>query len=322
MDERARLSLIVGLVAVAATVTGALVLASLGSDAGLLQERYALVTYFDDVQGLVAGAPVRLAGKDVGRISEVSFARLEDDRPPVKVVLEINCSVQDRLRNDSAASIGTIGLLGDKFVSLTMGTPRGLVLGRRGDCDDESLRTGNEIASVSPIDLNVAIVRGTEAIDNIALLASNANKVVEDFGASQGVERLSDATAALSDLVGEIQGGQGLLHSLIYDPYQGAEIASVGRSLSTLEQMLLEVQGGEGILHDLIYEPANEELINDTLAAGARLESILAKIDEGDGTMALLVNDPSLYADLKALIGGARRSTVVRTLIQLSTDEE
>ena len=311
MDERSRLSFIVGAVAVAATLTAAFVLANLGSDAGLLQERYSLVTYFDDVQGLVSGGPVRLAGKDVGRITEVSFARLEDDRPPVRVVLEIDSSVQDRIRSDSAASIGTIGLLGDKYVSLTMGTPRGRILD-----------AGSEIASVSPIDLNVAIVRGTEAIDNIALLAANANKVVEEFGESEGVDRLSDATGAITDIVTEIQEGQGLLHSLIYDPYEGAEIASVGRSLSTLEQMLLEIQGGEGILHDLIYEPANDELIDKTFEAGARLESILAKIDEGDGTMALLVNDPSLYADLKALIGGARRSTVVRTLVELSTDEE
>lgn len=311
MDERSRLSLIVGAVAVGALVTAAIILANLGSDAGLLQERYSLITYFDDVQGLVTGSPVRLAGKDVGRIREVSFARLEDDRPPVRVVLEVDGSVKDRIRSDSAASIGTIGLLGDKYVSLTMGTPRGRVL-----------EDGREIASVSPIDLNVAIVRGTEAIDNIALLAANANKVVEDFGASKGIEGVSNAAGAISDIVTEIQDGQGLLHSLIYDSYQGAEIASVGRSLSTFENMLIEVQDGDGILHDLIYEPANDELIDDTFRAGSRLESILAKIDEGDGTMALLVNDPSLYADLKALIGGARRSTVVRTLVDLSTDDD
>jgi phospholipid/cholesterol/gamma-HCH transport system substrate-binding protein len=311
MDERSRLSLIVGAVAMASLVTAAIVLANLGSDAGLLQERYALITYFDDVQGLVSGSPVRLAGKDVGRIREVSFARLEDDRPPMRVVLEVDGSVQDRIRSDSVASIGTIGLLGDKFVSLTMGSPRGRVL-----------QDTNEIASVSPIDLNVAIVRGTEAIDNIALLASNTNKVVEDFGASQGIEGVAAAASALSDIVREVQEGDGMLHSLIYDPYEGDELASAGRSLATLEDMLGEIQGGEGILHDLIYEPANEQLINQTLMAGGRLESILAKIDEGDGTMALLVNDPSLYADLKALVGGARRSTVVKTLVELSTDDE
>jgi len=311
MDERRRLSFLVGAFAVAATITAAFVLASLGSDAGLLRNRYSLVTYFDDVQGLVPGSPVRLAGKDVGRVATVSFARLEADRPPIRVVLEIDADVQDRIRSDSAASVGTIGLLGDKYVSLTMGTPAGRVLVDR-----------DEIASVSPIDLNVAIVRGTEAIDNIALLAANANKVVKEFGDSKGIDRVADATAALANIVGRIENGDGLLHSLVYDSYEGAELASVGRSLQTLESMLHEIQSGEGVLHDLIYEPANEESITDILRAARRLESILTKIDEGDGTMALLVNDPGLYQDVRALVGGARRSAVVRTLIELSTGDE
>ena len=306
-----RLSFVVGAVALVAAATAAVVVANLGADAGLLDERYSLVTYFDDVQGLVSGAPVRLAGKDVGRVSDVSFAPLDESRPPVRVVLEVGEAVRDRVRSDSSASVGTIGLLGDKYVSLKMGTPRGRVLA-----------DGDEIASISPIDLNVAIVRGTEAIDNIAELAASANSVVKDFGASQGVQRLADVTGSLTGIVQEIQTGDGILHSLIYDEYDGAELASAGRSLATLEKMLLEVQQGDGVLHDLIYEPANEELISDTLRAGSRLESILAKVDDGEGTLALLVNDPSLYQDLKALVGGARRSTVVRTLVDLSTGDE
>ena len=309
MGDRGRLSWIVGAFAVAATITAAGVLVSLGSDTGLLEKRYQLVSYFTDVQGLVSGAPVRLAGKDVGRVTEVSFAPLDAERPPVRVVLELDEAIHSRIRTDSAATIGTIGLLGDKYVSLTMGTPNGDVL-----------RPGAEIASVSPIDLNVAVVRGTEAIDNIAELASNANDVVAAFGESMGAQRIADATAALTSVVTEIQNGDGLLHSLIYDPYQGVEIESVGRSLATLESMLNEIQGGDGILHDLIYEPANEEAINQTLAAGSRLERVLAKIDEGDGTLGLLVNDPSLYADMKELVGGAQRSTVVKTLVDLSVD--
>ena len=311
MDERMRLSFVVGAVALAAAVTVAVVVANLGADAGLLHERYSLVTYFDDVQGLVSGAPVRLAGKDVGRVREVSFAPLDETRPPVRVVLEVDQAVQDRVRSDSSASVGTIGLLGDKYVSLSMGSSRGRVL-----------TEGDEIASISPIDLNVAIVRGTEAIDNIAELAASANGVVKDFGASQGVQRLADVTGSLSQIVKEIQTGDGILHSLVYDEYEGEELASAGRSLASLEKMLLEIQEGDGVLHDLIYEPANEELIGDALRAGSRLESILAKVDDGEGTLALLVNDPSLYQDLKALIGGARRSTVVRTLVDLSTEDD
>src|SRR5688572_29145149 len=305
MDERRRLSLVVGGFLLIAFAVGAWALLSLGTSAGLLEPRYRLVTYFEDVQGLVAGAPVRLAGKDVGQVEIVSFATLDDQRPPVRVVLQLERDVQDRVRSDSVASIGTIGLLGDKYVAVSMGSSTGRVL------EDEQ-----EIVSVSPIDLSMAVVRGTEAIDNVATLAENLNLVVGSFHEAMGGQSLADATAAaakaaedLGGVVREVREGKGLLHSLIYDEYAGGEVASVSRSLARLEEILTEIAEGEGLLHELVYTPASEqELMREVERASARLASALEKVDEGQGTLGLLVNDPTLYYDLKALAGD-RKST-------------
>ena len=77
------------------------------------------------------------------------------------------------------------------------------------------------------------------------------------------------------------------------------------------------------MLHSLIYDRLTEQdLVLEALGAGAKLNSILEKVDAGEGTLGLLVNDPTLYGDLKLLVGGAQRSAVVRTLIRLSTEEE
>jgi phospholipid/cholesterol/gamma-HCH transport system substrate-binding protein len=312
MDERRRLSLIVGAFLIAALALGAFALLSLGQGTGLLQPRYRLVTYFEDVQGLVAGAPVRLAGRDIGQVEFVTFATLGDDRPPVRVVVQLDQSVQDRIRSDSVASIGTIGLLGDKYVSISMGTPAGRVL------EEEQ-----ELASVSPIDLSMAVVRGTEAIDNVASLAENLNLVVGSFHEAMGGERLADATASavkaaegLGEVVREVREGKGLLHSLIYDSYEGGEVESVSRSLARLEAILAEIQEGEGLLHQIVYTPVDEqELLIELERASVRLASALEKVDQGEGTLGLLVNDPTLYYDLKALAGGARRSWILRSLV-------
>ncbi len=311
MDER-RLSLVVGAFLLAAIGVGAFALLSLGSGAGLLQPRYRLITYFEDVQGLVGGAPVRLAGRDVGQVEFVTFAPLGEDRPPVRVVVQLDRSVAEFVRSDSVASIGTIGLLGDKYVSVSMGTP-----------DARVLAPDDELASVSPIDLSMAVVRGTEAIDNVASLAENLNRVVGDFHEAMGGERLASAADAavgaaedLRAMVSEVREGSGLLHTLIYDPYQGNEIESISRSLSRLEAILAEVHEGDGLLHQLVYTPADEqELLREVERATQRLASALEKIDEGEGTLGLLVNDPTLYYDLKALTGGARRSWILRTLV-------
>ena len=60
----------------------------------------------------------------------------------------------------------------------------------------------------------------------------------------------------------------------------------------------------------------------EALEAGARLNSILAKIDRGEGTLGLIVNDPTLYEDLKLLVGGANRSALVRGMIRSLSDDE
>ncbi|MAE94329.1 MAG: hypothetical protein CL910_06680 [Deltaproteobacteria bacterium] len=312
MPEGRHLSLWVGLFVVAALVVGALSVLFLGARGGILNPRYRLVTYFDDVQGLVSGSPVRLAGRDVGSVEFVSFAPLTGDLPPVRVVMQVDQDVQDRVRSDSVARIATIGLLGDKYVEISMGTAFGRVL-----------QDGDELASVSPLDLGMAVARGTEAIDNIATLADNVNRVVAEFGESMGGKKVAQATGSLTAIVSEIQDGDGLLHSLIYDRYEGSGVESIESSLATLEDILDEIATGKGVLHQMIYGGAeDQDVLRDALAAVARLDSILAKVDGGEGTLGLLVNDPGLYQDLQELVGGAQRSLVVRSLIRLSTEEE
>jgi len=72
----------------------------------------------------------------------------------------------------------------------------------------------------------------------------------------------------------------------------------------------------------VIYEPGEkQEVLAEAGSAAAHLDSILAKIDRGEGTLGLLVSDPSLYQELRGLLGGANRSLVVRSLIRLATPD-
>jgi len=317
MDERGRLSFVVGLFVLAALGVGAFALWNLGASRGLLAERYRLTTYFEDVQGLVSGGAVRLAGKDVGTIESVAFAESKPGRPPVRVIMQVSSEVMPLVRTDSVAGIGTVGLLGDKYVSLSIGTSAGAPLG-----------DGDEIASVSPLDLNTAVVRGTEAIDNIATLAQNLNKVVSDFDQGTGGRKLADSAAGLSEIVKEIQSGDGMLHTLVYEPYQGSALADAEASVASLRAVIEQVEKGDGIMHGLIYEPIGDTgVLEDALSAaarvekaGARLESVLAKVDEGEGTLGLLVNDPTAYADLKAVLGGAKGNRVLQWMIQRAVE--
>jgi phospholipid/cholesterol/gamma-HCH transport system substrate-binding protein len=311
MNATRRLSLAVGAFVMAAFAVLAVMLFSYSAEQGFLRPRYRLVTYFADVQGLTTGAPVRLAGRDVGFVEFVTFAPLFEDKPPVRVVVQVDREIQDRIRTDSIASIGTIGLLGDRYVELTMGTEQGEVLER-----------DSEIPSVSPLDLNVAVERGGEAIANIARLTENVNEVVESFGNSMGGEGLAEIANGVNEILLEIREGDGLLHGLLYGTYEGDAIRRIEGSLASLERLMREIETGSGPLHSLVYgDPSGQDALTQLEDATRSLTAILAKVDAGEGTLGLLVNDPTLYEDLKELVGGAQRSLVVRSLIRMSSED-
>ncbi len=91
---------------------------------------YTVYASFENVGGLVVRSKVSIAGVDVGRVAEI---RYDKDSFDAKVRLEINRDV-DNISVDSTASILTEGLLGGKYVGLSIGA------------EDEYLTDGDEIA--------------------------------------------------------------------------------------------------------------------------------------------------------------------------------
>ena len=311
MERDARLASIVGAFLIVVLLALAAVILSLSSDQGLFVARYRLEARFDNVQGLLPGAPVWLAGKGVGVVEEIRFEPIGSELP-VAVTLRVDRDVQDHIRGDSVATIGTIGLLGDSYVEVSVGSE-----------DSPMLEDGAEMRATSPINLNLAVAKGTRALDSVADLAENLNQAVERFADEEGARSAADAIGAANDLLARVKEGPGLLHSLIYDDYQGKGVESIERSLALFEDILAEVRDGEGLLHALIYErPRDQDVVKQALAAGARLNSILEKVDRGEGTLGLLVNDPTVYDELQQLLGGAQRSFLLRTMVRMATDDE
>src|SRR5262249_1698611 len=158
-----------------------------------------------------------------------------------------------------------IGLLGDRYIEISLGSE-----------SEPVLTDGAEIRVANPANLARVIDTGTEALDNIATLAKNLNKVVVGFQGKKGDEGLTGAIASAADIAPEIQHGNGMLHSLIYEEHKGGGLASLEKSLVTFEGILDEVATGNGLLHSLVYEPLTEQdVVLEVLDAGSRLNSIL-----------------------------------------------
>lgn len=112
--ERAKLELVVGVF----VLVGLACLAYLSIKLGKLEviggDNYVVEAEFTSASGLKSGASVEIAGVEVGRVKGIA---LQADRAMVALAIQNGV----KLYSDSIASIKTRGIIGDKYVALSVG---------------------------------------------------------------------------------------------------------------------------------------------------------------------------------------------------------
>ncbi|HVB81170.1 MAG TPA: outer membrane lipid asymmetry maintenance protein MlaD [Candidatus Binataceae bacterium] len=106
--------LIVGLFALAGIVALAILSLRLGKIELFNRAGYVIYANFDNISGLKTGDEIEIAGVQVGKVIAIS---LKDYR--AHVALRLNDGVQ--VDTEAIASIKTSGIIGDKYVSISLG---------------------------------------------------------------------------------------------------------------------------------------------------------------------------------------------------------
>ena len=310
MDSERAVQIRMGAFTLLVLVAAGVVVLFLTQEGGLFTRRYNLYANFENVQGLTQNAPVWLAGNNVGRVTSIDFRAPGRDKP-IRVELEVDASVRDLITTESLALIGTIGLLGDKYVEVSIGA------------GGDPIAEGESVATIEVASFTEFTEKGSDLLDNLVAVSGSTERILGQFEQEMGGESLAETLGATQRILQELAEGEGFLHALIYDDDGTAALTSLARSLTRIEKILDEVESGQGTLHALIYDDGGEEpALGSLIEASRRLDSILTKIDEGQGTMGALVNDPGLYEDLRIIMSGAKQSALLRALIEFVKDGE
>ena len=80
-------------------------------------DTYKLYAYFDNIAGLTVRAKVTMAGVTIGKVTAIDLDR---DSFTGRVTMQLEKRV-DNLPTDSTASILTAGLLGEKYIGVSVG---------------------------------------------------------------------------------------------------------------------------------------------------------------------------------------------------------
>jgi len=87
------------------------------------------VVLLPSANGLRVGGTVTVAGQLAGTVASIDFLPPDADTTRnLRVIVEVDQALQQQVREDSRARLRTLGLLGDKIVDISPGTPRYAVL--------------------------------------------------------------------------------------------------------------------------------------------------------------------------------------------------
>jgi len=220
----------------------------------LFLEKVEIKSHFRDVEGLRKGDPVWLFGTEVGSVRQIAL----NPAYGTVVIMSVNKSILPFVKEDSTAVILTMGLLGDKYIAISAGSPE------------------------------ARPVRSEEMIEGVAQIGvQNVMKA-----SSSTIEAMNKLMVKLDDLVSRIDQGQGTIAKLLNDP---SLYNNLNRSAQTLSQVTEEIRSSHGTLKKLIEDPT---LYNRFEALSGRLEAWARKLQESQGTLEKLIKDPTLYNDL------------------------
>jgi len=274
----------IGVMAVAALGLTALLIVAVGGASGFAWERYEIKTNFANVQGLKAGAIVRIAGVEVGKVTKVELAGAGVD-----VRLSIKEENQSRVTTDSFASIGAMSLLGEPLIDVsasTTGTPL-----KDGDTI-KSKRPASQLSDVAET-ANEGIVQATALLKDIREGKGSVGKL---FTEDKLYRDLNAFVESANEVTASINKGKGTLGKLTNDPRAYNELQA---ALANLQEMTRKINAGEGSIGQLLKD---DKLAKSLTATSGNFEQISGRLNRTDNTAGKLLNEKELYDKLNSTV--------------------
>lgn len=257
-----------------------------GGGTSIFDNKIVFVAYFKNVNGLVKGSPVWVAGMEVGNVKTLNFVNLDSTRQ-VEVIFRVKQSVWPLITQGAEVQLGTIGLLGDKLVEVVPGPT-----------DAERIIEGNVIPTSDPGSAESLFAAGTEAMEEAGSLIGNLDDVLGKMSRGEGTlgklstddklyAQLSSLSSNLNTLVNDMQANQERVWS------------SIEVTAESISKLTNKVDQNSGTLGKIINDP---QLYDNLAATSARLDTLLGKLNTAEGSLGLMVSDTALYMETVDLL--------------------
>ncbi|RMF56603.1 MAG: MCE family protein [Calditrichaeota bacterium] len=248
------------LMVILAVFLAAFIFYIIASNQKYFEDKYSLYMFLPNVEGLVPGAFITLSGLKVGVVGDMQFVTQEEQQG-IRVELKIDKDYANRITTSSVAMVKTMGILGDKYVDITLG-----------DLNEPPLEAGTFIASRSSPDANVVFADAAEAIRELRNVLTN--------------------TDTLTSLALE---GKGVVGKILVDKNVQHGFLTI---VENLRRTTTQIARGEGNIGKFLQDTT---LYSSLSKSSQHFHAILDSLHTGRGTFAQMISDPTFYPRIKSI---------------------
>ena len=265
----------------------------LGQAGNLFGKRYTLVSFVNNASGLRVGGPVTVAGQLAGSIKQIDFLPPDADTTRnLKLVVEVNSSLREQVRQDSRAKIKTLGLLGDKVYDITVGTPR-----------FRSLHEGDTVVVAPAVDYEAVVQQASGAIGEVVGLTRDLKRVTVGITRGEGTlgqlvtnrqlyDQLNATLTRTSSLMARLENPRGTIGRLLDDP---SLYYSLNRAIASADTVISQINRSNGTVGRLLRD---DTLYVHLVSVVSKADSLVSAMSGGNGTVQKLFTDQQLYNQL------------------------
>ena len=349
----------VGVFVMVALSIGAIVVFTVGERRNVFTSKAEFLAVFDDVAGLRPGSPVQMGGVHVGSVSDVTITPGGKVHVTLSIIDDVHDLIR-KDTTASIGSKGMLGdrlvdvTAGSKDQKLL--PPGGLIpttistdpLSAIQDLSKKAapiLEHAHGLAknlheASQPLadpqfqkDLQATVHNLSQVLGYVAHGDGVVHRLFTDKQLANSVEdtlthvqhtaeNLSKTSTSIRSMADEIRTGKGAAHELIYGPEGKRLVRNLASATGELSILLHDVRTTDSTVHDLLYGNKADDLLDNITAVSEDFRAISKDLRAGKGTLGGLLVDPSIYEDIKRLVGDLERNEILRALVRYSIQQD
>lgn len=290
----------VGLFVVASLVLLFIMVIIIARHEGLWANYVHYQTTFKDVKGLQPDNEVRLSGVNIGSVTHT----IVQPNGEILVKFKVKAKQQKNIHEEAVATIGSVGLLGDRSLDITFGDP-----------SKPPFPVGGMMASKEPVGFQEILDKAASTMDDVKKTFANAADITGAIKSGKGtIGKLVENPALYNHTLDTIDNartfartlnqGAGVLPMLVHDKKFKGELQNTMKNIGTTVSNVK--QGSAPLAEALRKVPGIVD----------KVDSFTTNLDKaGMGLPDLVDTGQNALSDADQVINGVKKAPIVRRLI-------